>query len=180
MTDDPSGDGVVHRRQPLPRAPGRGRLLVSEPVAEETLAALRSFSGDDGPHEGIALWAGQRTEEDVVVCSVVVPEAEHTWGSVRIGHAAVGSAARAARRAGMVLVAQVHSHPGVDTRHSDGDDEMVLLPHEGMYSVVVGNYGEGSILPAAGAGLHQFQDGVWVAVEDGDHVMTLVPTVFAL
>lgn len=175
MTRECEVETPVHRRTPLPRAAGRGRILVAAAVATETLAALRSFSGDDGRHEGIALWIGRRTDADTVVCSMVVPEAEHTWGSVRIGHAAVGRAARAARRMGMVVVSQVHSHPGRDTRHSDGDDKMILLPYEGMFSLVVADYGNGSIFPSEGAGLHQFQDGRWVAVDDGADVMVVVP-----
>lgn len=177
MTDVYAGGGAVHRRRPLPSAPGRGRLIVTEQVAVETVAALRSFCGEDGRHEGIALWLGRRCDDATVVCSAVVPVAEHTWGSVRIDHAAVGRSSRAARAVGLVVVAQVHSHPDTDTRHSDGDDEMILLPHEGMFSLVVANYGDGSILPAAGAGLHQFQDQRWVAVEDAEHVMVVAPAV---
>lgn len=172
-------DEPVHRRKPLPRAPGRGRLLVVENVAAATLSALLGFEGDDGPHEGIVLWAGHRIDDDTIVDACVVPEAEHTWGSVRIGHVAVGKAARAARRAGLVIVAQVHSHPGTDTRHSDGDDMMILLPHEGMFSLVVAEYGAGSVLPVEGAGLHQYQDGRWVMVNDGDETMTVVPSILA-
>ena len=179
MTNAPLRDGPVHRRHPLPSAPGRGRLIVAEQVTAETLAALRSSSGADGRHEGIALWLGRRCADATVVCSAVVPEADHTRGSVGMGRAAVGRAVRAARQVGLVVVAQVHSHPGRDTLHSDGDDEMILLPHEGMFSLVVASYGDGSILPAAGAGLHQFQDGRWVAVEDADQVMVAVPPVVA-
>lgn len=177
MTDGYPHGGTVHRRRPLPTAPGRGRLIVTEQVTIETTAALRSFSGDDGQHEGITLWLGRRCKDATVVCSAVVPEAQHTWGSVRIDHAAVGRSSRVARAVGLVVVAQVHSHPDTDTRHSDGDDEMILLPHEGMFSLVVASYGDGSILPGAGAGLHQFQDGRWVAVEQAEQVMVVVPAV---
>jgi len=48
---------------------------------------------------------------------------------------------RAARRLGLAVMAQVHSHPGADTRHSDGDDELIVLPREGMFSLVIGRYG---------------------------------------
>lgn len=167
----------VHRRKPLPRAPGRGRLLVPVAVLTETRAALCSFSGADGRHEGIALWAGRHCGDDTVVGAAVIPEAEHTKDSVRIGPPAVGKAARAARRLGLVVVAQVHSHPGTDTRHSDGDDDMVLLPHEGMFSLVVGDYGDGSIFPSGGAGLHQFQDRRWVLVAGPDPAMVALPAV---
>jgi hypothetical protein len=175
MTLELDPDTPVHRRKPLPRAAGRGRLVVAEVVADQTLDALRRFRGDDGRHEGIVLWSGRRSDEDTIVCSAIVPEAGHTWGSVRIGRAAVGKAARAARRLGMVIASQVHSHPGTDTRHSDGDDDMILLPFEGMFSLVIASYGDGSIRPREGAGLHQFQDGRWVAVDDADEVMVVAP-----
>jgi proteasome lid subunit RPN8/RPN11 len=62
----------------------------------------------------------------------------------------------------LAVLGQVHSHPGGDTRHSDGDDDLIVLPHEGMFSLVVGRYGDGSVDPRDGAGLHQFQDRRWV------------------
>jgi proteasome lid subunit RPN8/RPN11 len=167
----------VHRLRPLPRAPSRGRLIVVEAVVPQTAAGLQAFRGPDGSHEGIVLWAGHRLKDATAVCSCVVPDAEHTWGSVRIDYSAVGDAARAARAGGLAIVAQVHSHPGTDTRHSDGDDDMVLLPFEGMFSLVVASYGTGSILPWEGAGLHQFQDGRWVHIENPADALVIVPAV---
>jgi hypothetical protein len=58
----------------------------------------------------------------------------------------------------------VHSHPGNDTRHSDGDDQLILMPYQGMFSLVVGDYGHGGHLQAESFGLHQFQEGRWVHV----------------
>ena len=29
------------------------------------------------------------------------------------------------------------SHPGRDTRHSEGDDTLIIMPYEGMFSLVV-------------------------------------------
>ena len=52
---------------------------------------------------------------------------------------------------------------------------MILLPHEGMYSLVVSRYGRGSPLPASGAGLHQHQDERWVLVENSAEAMVVVP-----
>lgn len=170
----------VLRPTPLPRAPARGLLIVTKAVADRTRAALRAFSGADGRHEGIVLWAGHRCGDLTVACSSVVPDAEHSRGRVYMDRAAVGRAARAARRAGLVLVSQVHSHPGSDTRHSDGDDRMILLPFEGMFSVVVAGYGDGSLHPRKGAGLHQFQDGRWVLVEDAGGAFLVVPAVLHL
>ncbi len=84
-----------------------------------------------------------------------------------VGERAVARTSRSARAAGLGLVAQVHSHPGHDTRHSDGDDQLVLMPFEGMFSLVVADYGQGGLLPEHGAGLHQFQQGRWVYIDEG-------------
>jgi proteasome lid subunit RPN8/RPN11 len=73
------------------------------------------------------------------------------------------------------IVAQVHSHPGSDTRHSDGDDDLVLMPFPGMFSLVVASYGAGSLLPGQGAGLHQFQDGRWVLIRRSPRALIVVP-----
>jgi proteasome lid subunit RPN8/RPN11 len=159
MTDD-----LVHRRRPLPEAPARGRLIVTEATLHETATALRAFRGRHGRHEGIVFWAGRLCGNDTLVAAALLPRAEHGPGFVRVSHAEVGWMARSARRLGLAVMAQVHSHPGSDTRHSDGDDELIVLPREGMFSLVVGRYGDGSVDPRQGAGLHQFQDEHWVRV----------------
>jgi hypothetical protein len=138
---------------------------------------MRRFSGKDGRHEGLVLWLGRRVEGDTLIAAAATPEVEHTWGSVRLGHHAVGVASKAARRAGVSVLVQVHSHPGRDTRHSDGDDRMVLLPYAGMFSLVVGRYGDERIEPRSDLGLHQFQDGHWVLVRPVEGSFLLVPTV---
>jgi proteasome lid subunit RPN8/RPN11 len=93
---------------------------------------------------------------------------------VEADEAAAGTAARAARARRLGIIAQVHSHPGTDTRHSDGDDTMVFMPYEGMFSLVVGNYGRDGLLPDEGAGLHQFQDHRWVLVRQGEPALIVV------
>lgn len=162
---DIKADDLVHRRKPLPEAPARGRLIVTEATMDETAAALRAFRGRRGRHEGIVFWAGRQCGTDTVVAAALLPRAEHGPGFVHVTHAEVGWMARSARRFGLAVMVQVHSHPGGDTRHSDGDDELIVLPREGMFSLVVGRYGDGAVDPRQGAGLHQFQDGHWVRVK---------------
>lgn len=165
---DIEADGLVHRRKPLSEAPARGRLIVTEAVMDETATALRAFRGRHGRHEGIVFWAGRQCGTDTVVAAALLPRAEHGPGFVHVSHAEVGWMARSARRLGLAVMAQVHSHPGGDTRHSDGDDELIVLPCEGMFSLVVGRYGDGPVDPRQGAGLHQFQDGCWVRVRPAE------------
>jgi hypothetical protein len=41
------------------------------------------------------------------------------------------------------------------------------MPFENMFSIVAAEYGRGSLRPPA-AGLHQYQDGRWVQIANGD------------
>ena len=168
-------DGLVHRRRPLPEVPARGRLIVAEAAMAETSSALRASRGRHGRHEGIVFWAGRLCGTDTLVTAALLPHAEHGPGFVHVSHADVGWMGRAARRLGLAVMAQVHSHPGADTRHSDGDDELIVLPREGMFSLVIGRYGEGPADPRHGAGLHQFQDGRWVCVMPVNGAFVTVP-----
>jgi hypothetical protein len=81
---------------------------------------------------------------------------------------------------GLGLMAQVHSHPGEDARHSSGDDDMTLMPREGMFSIVVGHYGRGSLTHEAGLGVHQYQDGRWVQVTPQPATLIATPAVVTL
>lgn len=165
----------VHRLTPLPRGVARGRLLVCAAVLPSTRDRLRNSRGDDGRHEDLVLWAGRTVGNDVLVAAALFPETSHGWGFVSLTEKATGAAARAGRRHGLAVLAQVHSHPGSDTRHSDGDDKLVLMPFEGMFSLVVGHYGDGSVMPSEGAGLHQFQDGRWIQVIDATEALIVIP-----
>ncbi|MCX2934982.1 Mov34/MPN/PAD-1 family protein [Mycobacterium sp. CVI_P3] len=165
---------TVHRRTPLPTATARGQLLVAEQILAPTTRSLRASSGADGPHEGLVLWLGRTVGATTLALSIVCPPARTGRSHVLVDEHAVALAARSARRYGLGVVAQVHSHPGHDTRHSDGDDHLVLMPFPDMFSLVVADYGRGDLHPSRGAGLHQYQDGRWVQVIDDD-AMTVVP-----
>jgi proteasome lid subunit RPN8/RPN11 len=160
----------VHRRSPLPQAAARGRLIVADQVLAPTSAALQRSHGPDGPHEGLVLWLGRTVGASTLVLAMTEPDTDHGPQHVFCDERAVGDAARTAHAAGLGVVAQVHSHPGADTRHSDGDDSLILMPFENMFSLVAGLYGRGSLLQPA-ASLHQYQDGRWVQVASGDAMM---------
>jgi proteasome lid subunit RPN8/RPN11 len=168
------------RRTPLPTGPATGRLTVAEHVVPATRAALQASSGGHRPHEGLVFWLGRNVGADTLVLAVAVPPTEHRVDGVFVAEPAVLATAKAARTVGLGLVAQVHSHPGDDTRHSDGDDQLILMPYEGMFSLVVADYGHGSLLPADGAGLHQFQNGRWVQITDIKDSLTVVPALVAI
>jgi proteasome lid subunit RPN8/RPN11 len=158
----------VYRTRPLPTGDLQGQFLIAEPVLSRTRDALLGFAlagiGDRG-HEGLAFWAGRQHGCQTVYTTVVVPEADHSYHGVFVTEAAFGQAASEAKRRGVVILAQVHSHPGADARHSDGDDQLIVMPFESMLSVVVPNYGIGW-QSMSEARVHQYQKGRWVLCSD--------------
>jgi hypothetical protein len=124
--------------------------------------ALASFNapGADG-NEGITFLAGRELNDIQIFLQVIVPPADAGWGHVFVDQAAVGAAQRVARSSRLGILCQVHSHPGDDTRHSDGDDDLILLPFERMLSIVVPEYGR-NFNHINQASVHQFQRGRWV------------------
>jgi len=171
----------VYRFTELPVRDNIGRLIVPEFVALQTRNALQSFKGIDGLHEGLVYWLGRRANNDSIIVSSVIPICEHSKQSVMVSEGTIGNIMKKARSIGLGIVAQVHSHPGDDTRHSDGDDKLILMPFEGMFSIVVGNYGVGGITMQSGAGIHQFQNNCWVQIRhDCVNAMIITPSIFSL
>lgn len=157
-------DFGVYRTRPLPTGELHGRFLITDSLIHDTRHALVSFATaglDDGGHEGMAFWAGREVEGATILLQVIVPDCDHSSGRVMASREAVGHAARAARSAGLGILCQVHSHPGWDGRHSDGDDDLILLPFEGMLSVVVPFFGA-MFSSMTRCCVHQFQTGRWV------------------
>lgn len=166
------------RRRPGPLdAPAVGKLLVAEQVFAPTRAALQASSHEHRPHEGLVFWVGRTIGADTLVLSVAAVPTDHHRGGVFTNEHTVAATGRAARAGGLGLVAQVHSHPGTNTRHSVGDNKLIVMPFHGMFSLVVADYGRGSLLPAEGAGLHQYQNGRWVHVTDA---MVVVPALTSI
>lgn len=167
---------TAHRTKPLPTGPARGNLVVAATVLDRTKQLLMAAATKVPPHEGLVWWLGRRVGTDIYVLSTIAPTVDSGPQHVIADESSVGAAAAAARRLRLGIVAQVHSHPGGDTRHSDGDDDLVLMPFEGMFSMVIAGYGDGNgdILPGGGAGVHQFQDRRWVLVSDADGALVIV------
>jgi proteasome lid subunit RPN8/RPN11 len=134
-----------------------------------------TFRGPEGPHEGIVFWGGKEMEGITLFTTAITPRAVHTKGSVHCDEAAIREVVRALRPHGLGLLAQVHSHPGSDARHSDGDDSMILLPFESMLSIVVPWYAKDGVHPLSSCGIHQFQEGRWVLCNKNLDGIQVVP-----
>ena len=155
---------TVHRTRPLPRGTLRGRYQIADDLIAETQLALRAFDESgrhEGGHEGICYWAGREEPHLTSLEVAVVPTAHHERFGVFVSAAEFAEVARRARAMGLGVLAQVHSHPGRDTRHSDGDDDLVVMPFESMLSLVAPRYGR-TLTSITNFSIHQFQDHRWV------------------
>jgi proteasome lid subunit RPN8/RPN11 len=167
----------VFRTKPLRISPATGLLVVNENVIRHTREALRAFGDGAGErHEGLVFWAGRNIGTNSYVLAAIVPECDHEPFRVVASPSQIGDVARAARKLGLGIISQVHSHPDFDTRHSDGDDELVFMPYEGMFSLVIAEYGDGSFDPNGGAALHQYQNGEWVEVGNAAEAFRIAPS----
>ena len=115
-------DGMtVHRLRPLPRGKLRGEFKIAPNLISATQRALHVFyhaGRYEGGHEGICYWAGREEKGRTYLQEVVLASAHHEPFGVFVSAAAFGEVARRARRRGLGVLAQVHSHPGSDVRHS--------------------------------------------------------------
>ena len=152
------------RTLPLPQGELRGKHQISTHLIQETRSALLSFykaGRYEGGHEGICYWAGRVKPHLTRLTTVIIPDAHHERFAVFVSAAAFGDVARRARAMGLGVLAQVHSHPRWDARHSDGDDELIVMPFENMLSLVAPHYGR-TLTSIKNFSIHQFQDHRWV------------------
>lgn len=150
-----------YRTKPLPRGELRGTHRVSSALVASSASVLRQYA--ELRHEGLVFWLGLRVGETTYYLSVAAPATDHGPQRVLFDAQAFGDAAQRAREHGLCLLAQVHTHPGDEARHSDGDDDLIPLPFEGMLSLVAPRYGT-DLVNLDGLVVHQFQDGRWVHI----------------
>ena len=133
-------------------------LLLPEGVIGAIEELLPTY-GDDERHEGVVYLGGVRAGAVSIVLSAIAPDAETTRGSFVTGVDTNTDLVCALADHGLVLVGQVHSHPGAWVDHSDGDDTGALVKFENYWSVVVPEYAEEGMLPLDRCGFHCFRRG---------------------
>ena len=155
---------TVYRTRPLPCGALKGQYKLSHNLIYDTKQALTWFykaGRQEGGHEGICFWAGREESNLTRLEAVIVPTAQHEQYGVFVTEVCFAKAARQAREMGFGILAQVHSHPGCDTRHSDWDDDLVIMPFENMLSLVAPHYGR-FINAITDFSVHQYQSKQWV------------------
>jgi len=137
-------------------------LILSAPLWQSTLQALARY----GPRrvEAACLWYGDRKDDAARALAVGIPRQVNRARNFEIPADALAELNQLMSD-GLVVVAQVHSHPGSCTTHSPWDNAMMVSRK--IFSLVIPHYAARPCDPAA-AGIH---------VHDGARWIKLAPTV---
>lgn len=131
-------------------------LTVIPSVWEATLDALAPYHARQV--EGGCLWYGRRDAEGTRAVLVGIPKQVNRPRNFEIPANALAEL-NARVPEDLVVVAQVHSHPGQCTRHSPWDDGLVVSRK--IFSLVVPRYAARPC-ELASAGVHSFDGMCWV------------------
>lgn len=145
----------IFSRKPAyrPGPPPPPRLVLTQPCLQAIFACLEPEIRRG--HEGVAYLLGQTDGTLTTAIAAVRPEAVTTPGSFSVSAPAMAKVVRIATRAGLQVVAQVHTHPG-KAYHSDGDVEGARIVYRGFVSAVLPDYGRR--LPALdGSAVYMFR-----------------------
>lgn len=128
------GDGTGHE------LPSRiGELVVPQAILERSARLIAPFRKKRV--EGALLWYGYRAQGDrCIVTTCVSPDQTNTFGSYSISAESMRAVRRALRPYGLLLLVQVHTHPG-EAYFSDGDAEHALNKRAGALNMILPNFG---------------------------------------
>jgi hypothetical protein len=117
-------------------------------------------------------WYGLRNEDAAAVTVAGIPQQINRPRNFAVPDDHLATLTRAVAEP-LVVVAAIHTHPGVDTAHSDHDDERAVSRK--IFSLVLPFYGHGANL--RDAAVHEFADGGWrqLPSHDARRRVVLVP-----
>lgn len=141
-------------------------VYITKELLERTRALLASFA-DDSRSEGVVYWFGFESEENAVVTTLVVPDADTSWGCIKTSPQANAQALSAIVGTPLILLGQAHSHPGSGVRHSPTDDNETFASFDGAISVVVPHYGRDGINLET-CGIHRHTGGAFRFIEPSE------------
>lgn len=134
-------------------------IYISDQLLERSADLLASFAFPE-PSEGIVYLFGLHLDHRSVVTTLMVPNADTHWGCISTSANANAEVLRSIVGTPLVLIGQVHSHPGRWVRHSDVDDRQTFPRFDGAISVVVPHFARRG-LDLRRCGVHRFVDGVY-------------------
>jgi hypothetical protein len=158
----------------VPPVVARPVVWVPDSVLDATARVLRS----QRDHEEVAYWAGIDGGLTATVLTCIAPAATTTAGSFQTSAFANAVVINWLAEHGLVLIAQLHCHPGRFVEHSHGDEVGALTPFENYLSIVVPLYGAGGLGDFSRCGVHRFEDGRFRRLRPTEvrHALRVAPT----
>lgn len=157
MTQSPTHPGLFRGA-----AAGPNVLYVSEELVRASWDALRVTAA--AHVEGVLLWATPASfysSPIQIVTTVVLPRQRVGPGSYEIPRDGVREMGRSLRGAGLVNVAQLHTHPGDSVRHSPWDNSHSFSQRDGAISIVWPRYGL-ELPDIEDWGVHECRNHTWI------------------
>lgn len=143
------------------------KIAIPDYIVKDTVRGLTSFHPSPFTNnEGLLYWGGYELNNTVYVTTCVIPKAKSGPQEVHTTPEANAEVINYLNKQGLVLLAQVHSHPGDFKRHSPGDDKYAFMPYEGYFSIVVPYYSRKGMLPIVSCGFHVFTNGKFIGLSD--------------
>ena len=137
-------------------------LVIAAQVWRSTVSLLEPYAR--GRVEAGLLWYGTRSSDDVALAILVgIPVQTNAKRSFDISADDLAALNRAVPEE-LVVVAQIHTHPGEGTEHSPWDDEKIVSRK--IFSLVFPRHGSGLLLPESS--VHEFVDGKWRVLDPAD------------
>lgn len=138
------------------------RLLIISREAWLATSSLLAPYADASVEAGL-YWYGIRCFDAAIVSVVGIPHQTNRRGSFEVRDEDLAALVLAIPDE-LVVVAQIHTHPGSDTRHSPWDDKLAVS--QKIISFVFPGYGQDPSLEDVG--VHEFIDERWSRLSPRD------------
>jgi hypothetical protein len=149
-------------------------MLILSQLLWETL--LEEFRWPRRAVERVAYIDGFQSGETDIAVTLTLPNATMHPTHFTVSGDAMSEAGKHFRELGMQRLAQVHTHPGVEVRHSPFDDENAYCQMDGSLSIVIPEHARRR--PNLGeCGVHLREEAGWrlLTTKEVVRVIALVP-----
>ncbi len=142
-------------------------LYVSQTLLRQTHESF--FPAWQAQAEAACLWCGVETDAYQVATTLAIPRLVHSAGAYRIERGSMRRLADHLNSQGLVVLAQLHTHPPkAGTHHSCYDDAHAYSTRQGALSLVWPDYGHLATFSLEHLGVHERDGDRWVRLEKDD------------
>lgn len=151
----------MRKLNPIRKSKSGRVLLIQKHVIRQSYAAFSDCCRQG--LESVVYWYGLEppgSSTDIAM-AVAIPNAQRhrTWYEIPAEQAS--EMGKAMAKASLVCLAQFHTHPWKNTRHSLYDDQNAISLRNGFLSLVAPDYGCRQDLELKGVSIHEAWDARW-------------------